>query len=76
MAIPSPITTSDIRSAAMEALYKMAKSGKRYAVNDRTLERITFDEAKRMLELADELDNDASTDASGGLALVHYGERV
>ncbi len=66
---------SDIAKAAKMAMMGAALGGANYTINGRQFGRISIEDAKKLYELALSNINDDSTDASGGLALVRYGER-
>lgn len=67
---------SDIKKAAKHAMVTAALGGGTLAINGRTIGRISISDAKALYEMADQMVNDESSDASNGIALVQYGERV
>lgn len=76
---PSQLTDyswSDIKKAAKHAMMSAAVGGNQLSINGRTIGRISIDEAKKLYELASQMEADESTDTGGGIALVRYGERV
>lgn len=51
--------------------------GQRYSINERNMEKAKLDDLfKRRQELVDLIDEEGSTDESGAIVLVQYGERV
>lgn len=66
---------SDIAKAAKGAMMSAAVGGGMLSINGRSIQRITIDDAKKLYELAIQMQNDESSDSSNGIALVRYGER-
>lgn len=69
-------TWAQIKLAAKHAMVSAAVGGDTLTIAGRTIGRISITEAKKLYELADQMQNDESTDAAGGTALVQFGERV
>lgn len=67
---------ADIKKAAKHAMVSAAVGGGTLSISGRTIGRISITEAKSLYELAEQMIADESTDSSGGIALVRYGERV
>lgn len=79
MAIDTSLLTdyawSDIAKAAKHAMMQAAVGGNTLQINGRTIGRISIDEAKKLYELATQMQNDDDTSSENGLALVQFGER-
>lgn len=76
---PSTLTDfswSDIKKAAKAAMVNAAMGGNTLTINGRTIGRISITEAKKLYEMAEDMIAAESTDASGGTALVQFGEAV
>jgi len=58
------------------ASIELAAAGVSYAINGRSLTRNDAEEVRKMIEFFEARINADSSDASGGIALVQYGERV
>ena len=69
-------TWAQIKLAAKHAMMSAAVGGNTLSINGRAIGRISIDEAKKLYELAEEMDAAEATESPGGLAIVRYGERV
>lgn len=67
---------AQIKVAAKHAMVRAAVGGAQLSIAGRSFGSISIDEAKKLYELASQMEVDESTDSSGGTALVQYGERV
>lgn len=79
MAIDTSLLTdyawSDIAKAAKHAMMQAAVGGNTLQINGRTIGRIGIEDAKKLYELAIQMQNDDDTSSENGLALVQFGER-
>lgn len=66
---------SDIAKAAKHAMVQAAVGGNMLSINGRSIGRISIDEAKKLYELAIQMQADEASDTSGGIALIQYEER-
>jgi hypothetical protein len=76
---PSALTDhswSDIAKAAKHAMVSAAMGGADLTIAGWRIGRISIKDAKELYELATQMAADESTEASSGIALVQYGERV
>jgi hypothetical protein len=69
-------TWAQIKLAAKHAMVSAAVGGSTLTIAGRTLGRISISEAKALYELATQMEQDELNGATGGTALVQYGERV
>lgn len=80
MAIDTSLLTdyswADIAKAAKTAMISAALGGNTLTINGRMIGRISIEEATKLYEFAIQMQNDESTSAGNGLALVQFGERA
>lgn len=65
---------AQIKLAAKHAMLSAAVGGAQLTIGGRTIGRITIEEAKKLYEMADDMEATADTLSPGGVVLGVYGE--
>lgn len=65
---------AQIKLAAKHAMVSAAVGGGTLTIAGRNIGRITIDQAKKLYEFADQMEQDEAVDSGGGTAIVEYGE--
>jgi len=69
-------TWAQLKLAAKHAMMSAAVGGANVSIAGRSLGRITIEEARKLYELAETMEQIEAGAGTGGTALAQYGERV